>query len=86
MELHIISIPKSNSEEIRIALTEYETKAATHQMVSARVFYEDGREWKPGRNGINVKVDLLPDLIAALQEAEREAQAAGLLPAEGTGS
>ena len=83
MEKLVATIPKSARDEIRVALTEYTTKDAVHQMVSARVFFEDGPEHRPGRNGINVKVTLLPALIGALQEAEREARAAGLLPDQG---
>ncbi len=80
MEKLVATIPKSARDEIRVALTEFSTGGAVHQMVSARVFFEDGPEHRPGRNGINVKVTLLPALIEALQEAEREAKAAGLLP------
>ncbi len=74
------TIPKSARYDMRVALTEFPTKDAVHQMVSARVFYEDGPEHRPGRNGINLKVTLLPALIGALQAAELEARAAGLLP------
>lgn len=79
MEKVVATIPKNRHEEIRVALTEFKTKDAVHQMVSARVYFEDGREYQPGRNGLNVKVDLLPALIAGLQEAEVEARAAGLI-------
>ena len=80
MEKLVATIPKSARDVIRVALTEFSTKDAVHQMISARVFFEDGPEHRPGRNGINLKVTLLPALIEALQEAEREARAAGLLP------
>ena len=82
MEKLVVTIPKSARDEIRIALTEFHANGAVHQMISARVFFEDGPEHRPGRNGINVKVTLLPALIGALQAAEREARAAGLLPDE----
>ena len=39
-------------EEIRVALDEFETKDASYDMVSMRVFYEDGGEYRPGRNGL----------------------------------
>ena len=80
MEKLIETIPKSRSEELRVALSEYRASSGTvHQMFSARVYFEDGPEFKPGRNGINLKVDHLPALIAALKKAEREAREAGLL-------
>ena len=79
MKQHIRTIPKNGREEIRVALDEFKTKTATYDMISVRVFYEDGDEYRPGRNGLNVRVDLLPAIVAALQEAETEARKAGLL-------
>jgi len=64
----------------RVALSEFTANGTTHQMISARVFFDDGAGgYKPGRNGFNFKVGHLPALIAALQEAEATARAAGLL-------
>ncbi len=83
MEMHIASIPKNQREEIRVALSEFEKDGRTYDMVSARVYYDAGDgEMKPGRNGINVSVKLLPDLAAALRQAEVEARTTGLLPDE----
>ena len=79
----ISTIPKNGREEIRVALDEFETKGATYDMISVRVFYEDGDEYRPGRNGLNVRVDLLPAIVAALRDAETEARKAGLLSGEG---
>ena len=78
----ISTIPKNARDEIRVALDEFETKDGTYNMISVRVFYEDGGEHKPGRNGLNVRVELLPAILVALREAEAEAQAAGLLRGE----
>ncbi len=79
MKQHIRTIPKNAREQIRVVLDEFETKDATYNMVSVRVFYEDGREYRPGRNGLNVRVELLPAIVAALRDAETEARKAGLL-------
>ena len=38
-------------------------------MVAIRIWYTDGKEWKPTRKGINLKVEFLPALIAALISA-----------------
>ena len=82
MEKLIAAIPKNQREEIRVALSEFE-KDATYDMVSARVHYDAGNgEMRPGRNGLNVPVRLLPELVAALRQAGAEARAAGLLPDE----
>ena len=79
MDKTIATISKNQREEIRVALSEFDSKGTKYDMVSARVFYDDGGEMKPGRNGLNVPTRLLPDLIEALEEAEREARAAGLI-------
>lgn len=75
----IAEIPKNGREKIRVALDEFETNDTTYNMVSLRVFYEDGGEYRPGKNGLNVRVELLPAIVAALRQAETEARAAGLL-------
>lgn len=79
MEKLISTIRKNQREEIRISLNEYTKDGTTYNMASARVFYDDGAEYRPGRNGINLKVELLPALIEGLQAAEQEARIAGLI-------
>ena len=78
----IATIPKNGREKILVALDEFKTKDATYDMVSVRVFYEDGGEYRPGRNGLNVRVVLLPAILGALRDAETEARKAGLLGSE----
>ncbi len=82
MRTLIATIPKNGREEIRVSLDEFKTKDATYDMVSVRVFYEDGGEYRPGRNGLNVRVELLPAIVAALRDGETEARTAGLLSGE----
>ena len=79
MENTVRTIRKSQREEIRIALSEFTKDGTTYDMVSARVFYDDGAEYRPGRNGLNVRVNLLPALIEGLQAAADKARSAGLL-------
>jgi len=79
MENAICTIKKSQREEIRIALSEFKKDGKTYDMVSARVYFDNGAEYQPGRNGLNVRIKLLPSLIEGLQAAEQEALAAGLL-------
>ena len=78
----IATILKNACQEIRVALDEFEAKDTTYNMVSVRVLYEDGGEHRPGRNGLNVRVELLPAIVAALRDAETEARNAGLLGGE----
>ena len=82
MEKAIQTIRKSQREEIRIALSEFTKDGTTYDMVGVRVFFDNGAEYRPGKNGINLKVALLPALIEALQAAEHEARAADLLKDE----
>ncbi len=79
----IATIPKNGREEIRVALDEFEAGDVMYNMFSVQVFYEDGGEYRPGRNGLNVRVELLPAIVAALRKAETEARKAGLLGGEG---
>jgi hypothetical protein len=82
MEKTISTIPKSQREELRVSLTEYQG----HDLVDVRVYFRahydcEDKPMKPGKKGIAVKIGQLPDLISALQAAQTEARAAGLLDA-----
>ena len=79
MESIIRTIKKSQREEIRIALSEFKKDGKTYDMVSARAYFDNGAEYQPGRNGINVRVNLLPAVIEGLQAAADMARSAGLL-------
>ena len=79
MENTVRTIRKSQREEIRIALSGFTKDGTTYDMVSARVFYDDGAEYRPSRNGLNVRLKLLPELIEGLQAAAEKARDAGLL-------
>lgn len=77
MSEHVIAtIPKNRREELRVSLGEYRG----HQLVSLRVWFEaqDGT-MRPGNSGVALKVEALPELVAAIIEAERVALATGLL-------
>ncbi len=84
MEKTIRTIRKSQREEIRVGLSEFAKDGTPFNMVFARVYFDDGAEYRPGRNGINVRVELLPELIEGLQKAAAEARAAGLLEGPNT--
>ena len=79
MENTVKTIKKSQREEIRIGLSEFTKDGTTYDMVICRVFYDDGAEYRPGKNGIIVCLKLLPELIEGLQAAADQARAAGLL-------
>jgi hypothetical protein len=71
----IAKLPKNGREELWVSLTEFHGKP----LCAARVFFrpEGGGEMRPGKSGLNLRVAMLPDLIAALQKAEAEARRLG---------
>ncbi len=78
MDELIATIPKNATEEVRVNLSEYR---GSH-LVSIRVYanYKSPLDERtPTKKGVALNVKKLPELIVALQEAEREAIAAGLL-------
>jgi len=69
---------KNMAEEIRIELSEFNG----HDLVNIRVWADPrngGAERIPTKAGIACRIALLPELIAALQQAEAEARGRGLL-------
>lgn len=74
----IATIKKNIREDVRVTLDEFRG----HHLVNIRVFYDaGGGEMKPGKQGIAVKVELLPELLAALVAAEKSARQAGMMEA-----
>ena len=77
MKKLIETIPKNEPEEICVSLTEYRG----YDLCDVRVYCErySGDEWIATKKVLSLSVAKLPELIAALQQAEAEAGAAGLL-------
>ena len=74
----LATIRKNAAEEIRIELTQFNG----HDLLNLRVWTDPrngGSERIPTRAGIACRVALLPEIIEALQQAEAEARARGLL-------
>ncbi len=73
-------IEKNKAEELRVALKRYRG----HDYVDIRTYVEpsvdEGEGRVPTKKGVALALTKLPELIAALQRAESEARAAGLLP------
>ena len=79
MTTDITTIEKNRSEELRISLKEYKG----HRYVDIRTFAEpyadEGQSRIPTKKGVTLKLEDLAEFIAALQEAQQQARAAGLL-------
>ena len=82
MTTEIATIEKNRSEELRIALKDYEG----HDYVDIRTYIEPysdhGQGRVPTKKGITLAVRKLPALIDAIREAEERARSAGLLKGE----
>ncbi len=66
-ETLVKAIEKGPDDQIHVRVSRFRER----DYVDIRHFYptEEG-EWKPTRKGIAIPVDLYPDLLAALKEAE----------------
>ena len=75
-DIPIATIGKNSREELRVTLTSFKG----YNLLSLRVFYQadDGKMW-PGKSGLALRLDKLTELIEALQKAEAEATARGLI-------
>jgi hypothetical protein len=73
----IAELPKSATETIRVALTTYQGRTGCDIRVYA--VYRTTGEVGPTKAGLRVPLTMLPDLRAAIEEAERQARVAGLL-------
>ena len=82
MTIDIATIEKNRSEELRVALKEYKGRDYLDIRTFIEPYADEGQGRVPTKKGITVPLDKLPELIAALQEAERQARAAGLLDAK----
>lgn len=77
MQKQIATVKKNTMDEIRVELSEYKG----FNLASIRVWTEhnDKDEMVPTKKGVSFKVSLLPEIREALEKAEAEAKAAGLL-------
>jgi hypothetical protein len=76
----IATVRKNQNEEVRVSLSTF--KGCDLCDVRVYASFDDGdAERRPTKKGIAVKVDRLPELIAALQSAEAEARRRGLFEA-----
>lgn len=68
----IAEVRKNSRDVIRVTLQEYQGRP----ICSIRVWYEaDDGSMRPGRDGINFKTELLPELAEAVLAAAAEAAA-----------
>jgi hypothetical protein len=62
----VATIRKNRREDLRVSIDHYRG----HELVSLRVWFEaDDGTMRPGKQGIALRLDLLPDLQEALEAA-----------------
>ncbi|MEQ8431718.1 MAG: transcriptional coactivator p15/PC4 family protein [Roseovarius sp.] len=77
--MHIATIRKNAREDLRVTLEEFRG----HHLLNLRIWFDtDDGEQRPGKQGVAIRLDLLPHLRKALLEAEQEARKSGLLSGE----
>lgn len=76
----IAVLPKNRREALRIALDHYRGTDLVDLRVVVELSETSGLA-TPTRKGLAVRVEMLPDLIAALAQAEAKARELGLLEA-----
>jgi hypothetical protein len=59
-------IAKNAREEIRVSVDDYRGIA----LANIRTWYRDGDEFRPGKQGLALRLELLPELIEALREVQ----------------
>ena len=69
--LTLATIPKSKKEEVRVCLAPF--KGVSRIDVRTYATWGDVEERRPTRDGINLPVESIPDLIRGLQAAAAEA-------------
>jgi hypothetical protein len=72
----IAVLRKNTVEEIRVGLDQY----GGYDLANVRVWFRSGDEWRPGKQGIAVRLAMLPKLIAALNDTLAEAERRGIVP------
>lgn len=64
---HVATIRKNAREELRVTLENFKG----HDILSLRVWFDAGEgEMRPGKQGLALRVELMPDLMEALRAAE----------------
>ena len=62
----IMSFSKNSLEEVRVSIQEYKGR----RYISLWVWFKNDEDnWQPGRRGLNLSLDLLPDLKKAVDTA-----------------
>lgn len=73
----IASLEKNRRERVRVALDEYEGVKLIDLRVTVEMTATSGVQ-TPTKKGLSLRVEMLPELVGALQAAEAKAREMGL--------
>ena len=78
-EILVGSFPKNNREEVRVSLSKFKG----YDLVGVRQWFRnENDELRPTKNGVTIRVDLLPELVELIQKARDIALEKGILEPE----
>lgn len=78
-QIEVGGFAKNDHEDVRVTFSKYKG----YDLLGVRVWYRNSEdELRPSKSGVTVRVDLLPDLLALLQQAKDVAIDKGLLDEE----
>ena len=66
--IEVATFAKNSREEVRVSLDHYNG----HDVINLRIWYQDeSGEWRPGKQGLVLRREKLPDLAEAISTACR---------------
>lgn len=69
----MIAIRKNLRKEIRMTREDFRG----HDLLNIRVFYRnDDGKWRPGKQSVAIRMELVPEFLGALQQVVETAEAA----------
>jgi hypothetical protein len=79
-EIVVGSFPKNNREEVRVSLSKFKG----YDLVGVRQWFRnENDEPRPSKSGVTIRVDLLPELLALIEQARDIAVEKGILALDG---
>jgi hypothetical protein len=71
----IARFEKNSKEEVRLSVELFHGR----RIINLRVYYREGEEWKPGRQGLALGVERYKDLADAVLQLGQHLKAGGML-------
>ncbi len=82
MNTDIAAIEKNNTEELRVTLNEFKGRRYLDIRTYIDPYADEGQGRVPTKKGVTCPLAKLPELITALQDAQAQVEAQGLVKSE----